>query len=135
MLWNYYRERVNVAIRPRIGNLKNTHVGDHWSVHTSEGPYIGVPMYGYTRYWNASYPYIGGWSIHRSFDISSGYAHCAMKLISCLFREWQFFLIFGLWWSLLIYFLTQQNIEIHRNRSEQLQDKKKSHVKLTKDIK
>ena len=55
------RDRINIAIHWHIGNLKNTHVGDH----RREGPYIGAPMHGYSIHWNASYPYIGTLSIHR----------------------------------------------------------------------
>ena len=39
------RDRINVAIRWHIGNLKNTHVGAHWSVPRQ--PYIGAPILQY----------------------------------------------------------------------------------------
>ena len=39
---NFGREHINLSIHRRIGNLKNTHVGDHQRVHTSEGPFIGT---------------------------------------------------------------------------------------------
>ena len=37
-------ESINVPICLHLGDLKNTHVGDHWSV--PQQPYIGAPMYG-----------------------------------------------------------------------------------------
>ena len=37
----YYGNRINLATRRRIGNLKNTHFGAHRSV-----PQTSAPMYG-----------------------------------------------------------------------------------------
>ena len=59
---DYSQERVNIAIHRCIGNLKNTHVGDHRRVNTWEGPYIG--MLGILT--SECYPYIGMLAIHTS---------------------------------------------------------------------
>ena len=55
-------ERINISIHRPIGNLKNTHVGDHQRVHTSEGPKIRT----LAIHTSEPYPYIGMLAIHTS---------------------------------------------------------------------
>ena len=52
-----FRDQINVVIRWRIRNLKNTHVRAHQSLPPQ--PYIGAPMYG---------PYIGAPMIEHEFQ-------------------------------------------------------------------
>ena len=106
---NKKREGKNVAIHQRIGNLKNTHVGNHLRVHTSEGPYIEtLAIHTSERYpyigtlsihRNARYPYIGMLSIHRrsihqSFDVwmvhtSESYPYIGGTYIGTLSIHWR----------------------------------------------